>query len=98
MVSLCKILSVESVERIVHRGEANERKYESYIFTFITGEKANIRGNKILLASIDKNEFNTVFKDFDFNYSGNVTVVHEPQYYQNTRIRYDKLNAIIINK
>lgn len=97
MVSLCKIASVELSERIVNKGQANERKYESYIFTFITSEKCNIRGTKLLQASAAKDEFNSVHKNFDFNYSGTVTVVHEPQYYQNVRIRYDKLNAIIIN-
>ena len=97
MVSLCKIASVELVTRVTNQGQPNERKYENYVFTFVTGEKCNIRGSKILLASSPKSEFESVFKNFDFNYSGNVTVVHEPQYYQNVRLRYDKLNAIIVS-
>lgn len=97
MVSLCKIASVELVTRVVNQGQPNERKYENYVFTFITGEKLNIRGTKIFIASSPKEEFVSVHKNFDFNYNGNITVVHEPQYYQNVRLRYDKLNAIIIS-
>lgn len=97
MVSLAKIASVELATRITNQGQPNERKYENYIFTFVTGDKLNIRGTRIFTASAPKDEFTSVHKQFDFNYNGNVTVVHEPQYYQNVRLRHDKLNAIIVS-
>lgn len=97
MVSLCKIAAVEEVTRVTNQGQPNERKFVNYVFTFITGEKLNIRGTKIFTASSPKEEFISVHKNFDFNYNGNVTVVHEPQYYQNVRLRHDKLNAIILS-